>query len=333
MKLFKDMQGNYSDCIVTYFNFEEHINNYSDIKDTVLSIGYQAMWNEELRAALAELNLDKRIYFNGELPCSFNQPQRIGMRSFDLDNAFTDIYSICPYTADWANKKYFDGKEKFKRVLFPIEEKNVISSEKIYDTVFYGSICGRDHVDAVNAMKGFKYNFFTLGYQHWHPNESVSDEEVFKMHDNVPVNRKNVHTFEKWKILSQTKVMPIYNQLYLHKKHLDSIKKYDGWEDNKAFSNIEEQIACQVKPRITEAGLFKMLMLVKRDPWNAIEYWYEPDKEFIYFDSNEELPDLIHETTTNWEKYEHIVENAFKKAYNNYTTEALLKRMIKETRR
>ena len=76
-----------------------------------------------------------------------------------------------------------------------------------------------------------------------------------------------------------------------------------------------------------------MLMLVKRDPWNAIEYWYEPDKEFIYFDSNEELPDLIHETTTNWEKYEHIVENAFKKAYNNYTTEALLKRMIKETRR
>ena len=76
-----------------------------------------------------------------------------------------------------------------------------------------------------------------------------------------------------------------------------------------------------------------MLMLVKRDPWNAIEYWYEPDKDFIYFDSVEELPDLIADITNNWDDYQSILENAYNKAYNNYTTEALLARMVRETRR
>jgi len=132
--------------------------------------------------------------------------------------------------------------------------------------------------------------------------------------------------------LSKTKVVPIYNYLYLKDEQVETIKSYDKWEQNEAFSHVDQNIACQLKPRITEAAFFKMLMLVKRDPWNAIEYFYVPDEDFIYFDSVDELPDLIEETTTNWDKYQHIVENAYKKACERYTTEAVLKRMIQETR-
>ena len=114
---------------------------------------------------------------------------------------------------------------------------------------------------------------------------------------------------------------------------MKNLKRYDNWEANRAWSHIDEKRAPQLKPRVTEAALFKMLMLVKRDPWNLIEYWYEPGKDFIYFDSIEELEDLIAETTTNWEKYQPIVENAYKKAAANYTTEAILERMITQARK
>jgi spore maturation protein CgeB len=71
------------------------------------------------------------------------------------------------------------------------------------------------------------------------------------------------------------------------------------------------------------------LMLVKRDPWNAIEFFYEPEKEFLYYEDESELPDMIREITNNWEKYKFIVDNAYERAINNYTTEAVLDTMMR----
>ena len=219
---------------------------------------------------------------------------------------------------------------KFKPTIFPIDKENVLKyqqNEKEYDAIFYGSICGQDHADTVMHISNFNYKFITLGPQYWSPNVQVDMRALFDK-----VTDMNITTFQKWDILSKTKVVPIFNQLYLKDNQIELIKSYDRWNENKAFTNLDSKVACQLKPRITEAAFFKMLMLVKRDPWNAIEYFYEPDKEFIYFDSNDELPELIEETTKNWHKYEHIVQNAYNKAMKNYTTEAVLDRMIRETR-
>lgn len=327
MIMLKDMSGNYPDCIVTYFNFEEHIKKYRDIKDTILSIGYNCMWSKEVLDYIKDFDI--KVFFNGEQPCAFHQEKKFGLRSLDVDNFFTDIYTICPYTADWANELHNDGRDKFKKALFPIEEKNIIfSEEKKYDAIFYGSICGRDHAETVKAISKFNYKFITLGINHWYPNERIDDIQLVA----EKITDVGIHTFEKWKLLSETKIIPIFNQLYLHDQHVKNIKTYDSWEKNMAWTHIGQKISPQLKPRITEAALFRMLMLVKRDPWNAIEYWYEPDKEFIYFDSLEELPDMISQISNNWNDYQHIVENAYKKAFDNYTTEALLGRIMKETR-
>tara|TARA_Y100000310_G_scaffold110457_1_gene108850 strand:+ start:1558 stop:2544 length:987 start_codon:yes stop_codon:yes gene_type:complete len=328
MKLIKSLVQNYPDVIVTHFNFEKHVSKHRDINDTCLAIGYDCLWNENAYKILK--NYEKRIFFNGEHPCSFTQEHKYGLKGVGLDEIFSDIYTICPYTAKWANDTYYNGREKFKITIFPIDKENVLkfnNNKKEYDAIFYGSICGKDHEETVNHISNFNYKFITLGSQYWSPNEPVDMNNLWSKVTDV-----SIPTFQKWEILSKTKVVPIFNQLYLKDNQAEMIKTYDGWEQNKAFTNIDQKIACQLKPRITEAAFFKMLMLVKKDPWNAIEFFYEPNKDFIYFDSNDELPDLIAETTTNWEKYQHIVESAYRKAMKNYTTEAVLERMIKETR-
>ena len=71
-------------------------------------------------------------------------------------------------------------------------------------------------------------------------------------------------------------------------------------------------------------------MLVKRDPWNIIEYWFEPDKEFIYYDNEEDLPEIINGILSNWEDYESIIDNAFEKAINNYTTDHFMEIVKRE---
>ena len=329
MRLFKDMSGNYPDVIVTYFNFEKYVSHYEQVK-AALFIGYNSQFREDFHEETSH-DYKNKIFFNGEQPCAYTNPSMyIGNRSTDIANKFTDIYTICPCTADWANDLYNNGEEKFKPILFPIDKPHIATEwEKTYDAIFYGSICGQDHVDVVNTISKFKHKFLTLGVEHWYPNEPLKNVENL---GNL-ITDINISTFEKWKILSQTKVVPIYNQLYIHDQHIKNIKRYDNWEANRAWSHIDEKRAPQLKPRVTEAALFKMLMLVKRDPWNLIEYWYEPGKDFIYFDSIEELEDLIAETTTNWEKYQPIVENAYKKAAANYTTEAILERMITQARK
>jgi len=65
-------------------------------------------------------------------------------------------------------------------------------------------------------------------------------------------------------------------------------------------------------------------MLVKKNPWKVDEMWFEADKEFIFFENDDELPSLIEEITSNWHKYENIVENAFIKATTEYTVENFL---------
>lgn len=328
MKLIKDLSSNYPDCIVTHFNFDKHIAKYIADQDTTLTIGYNCTWNDKVLDFIKDY--PRRIHFNGEHPCTFTQETKLGLHGLDRGNLFTDIYTICPYTAEWANNKYHSGKNKFKPIIFPIDEENVLKYDpdiKEYDSIFYGSVCGRTHENIINNISRFKYNFTTLGRQHWYPNKSVDVAALAEK-----ITHRNITTFQKWEILSKTRTVPIVNHLFLHDAHIKHIKSYDDWQSNKAFSHLDDNIACQLKPRITEAAFFKMLMLVKRDPWNAIELFFEPGKEFLYYTEETELPSMIEDANKNWDKYKPIVDAAYTKAMENYTTEKVLDRMMRETR-
>tara|TARA_R110002020_G_scaffold241054_4_gene454145 strand:- start:2877 stop:3125 length:249 start_codon:yes stop_codon:yes gene_type:complete len=63
-------------------------------------------------------------------------------------------------------------------------------------------------------------------------------------------------------------------------------------------------------------------MLVKRDPWNLIEDFYEPQKEFVYFENSDELKDIIQDVSVNFDKYKPIIEAAYTKSLD-YTAEKI----------
>jgi hypothetical protein len=76
----------------------------------------------------------------------------------------------------------------------------------------------------------------------------------------------------------------------------------------------------QTKSRYFEAAFCKSLILMYRDNWNLIEEWFTPNIDFIYWNNESELRDLVIDASNNYEKYLPIIENAYNKAINNYTT-------------
>lgn len=85
----------------------------------------------------------------------------------------------------------------------------------------------------------------------------------------------------------------------------------------------------QIKTRPFEAAFCKSLILCKRDEWNIIEEWFEPDKEFLYFSNETELKQIIIKVLTNYEDYHSIIDAAHDRATHNYTTRHFIKTYLK----
>ena len=121
--------------------------------------------------------------------------------------------------------------------------------------------------------------------------------------------------------------MVIVNLLFLKPVEIDNIKGLGDWEKNEAFSHLESGTIPQQKTRAIESAVNKCLMLVRRDPWNVIEHWFQPDVDFIYYNDEDDLANKINEVLLDWDSYSSIIENAFQKVVSNYTTEKFVNRI------
>ena len=131
----------------------------------------------------------------------------------------------------------------------------------------------------------------------------------------------NLNFQEKINLVAETKISVCYNIVHVAPQHIPAIKSYSQWESNEAFKEVEKRnVMPQFKTRAHEAAISRTLNLVQRDPWNIIERYYEPEKEFIYFNNETDLRNKIKDITNNWSDYQTIIENAYEKALN-YTTE------------
>jgi spore maturation protein CgeB len=63
-----------------------------------------------------------------------------------------------------------------------------------------------------------------------------------------------------------------------------------------------------------------------KDNWNVAERYYEPEREFIYFENAKDLKEKIEEIKDNWEDYQEITERAYQKAMN-YTTDKFVSKI------
>jgi spore maturation protein CgeB len=85
---------------------------------------------------------------------------------------------------------------------------------------------------------------------------------------------------------------------------------------------FDDGIMPQFKVRTHEIASCKSLMIVKRDPWNLVEDFYTPDKEFIYFDDFDQLDDILQDVSDNFENYTDIIEAAYQRSLD-YTVEKI----------
>ena len=312
MKVVNDFRGHYDDSLERHYKYE----NFGDNSDTSVFLhgdGCIQHYDEYLQSYG---DYSKRVTFNYEQPSGWQTADlttKYAKRSADTSKFFHKIYTICPYTAEWLNEvqkeeRFIVSCHPFERDIAKTKEEDFV---KEYDALYWGGIHHKDHVDIVKAISQFKYNFITLGLGYW-PLQDFSCVEF--------VTRVNVPRETMWDIMRKTKITITNNLLYCTEAQAQSPKTIGGWEKNKAFQHLEERIVPQLKTRAIEAAFNKSLLLVKRDPWNVIEYWWEPDKDFVYYDDEQDLNEKIDEIANNWEKYRHIPESAYKKALENHTT-------------
>ena len=327
MKVLRDPSGNYPDCLSSYISFEDYENLGDD--DTILFYGAAAVHNKELIDDNSDYKT--KIYYQEEHPSGLHTiDHESNIKSMKLAYPFDVVYSNCPYTVDWLNEVEYKT-EKYKLGSFILNEKYVPTKnnggfnihnvpKKIKDVCYWGHLLANKTSVVENIVKEiskFNYEFCSLGLD--------AGSEYYKY-----LTGHNLNRLELWQRMRQCKIMVIQNLLYLDHQEVENVKRLPEWEKNKCFTHLDLNIIPQIKTRAFEAAFNKTLMLVKKDPWNVIEHWFEPDVDFVYYDNEETLGVRIKEILNDWEKYSVLTENAFNKAMSNYTTKHLVNKMIKE---
>tara|TARA_R100001129_G_scaffold39273_2_gene26389 strand:+ start:106 stop:1074 length:969 start_codon:yes stop_codon:yes gene_type:complete len=318
MIIVEDYRGCYGDALERYYNFED----FSDGSDNkVLFHGMGTVETPECKAQYK--GYDKKAFWNLEQPAAwYGGDKNYMVTSANIDKYFQKIMTICPYTSEWLNSMH--NSDVFVPSFMPFGERHVHhgKEDKIYDVIYWGHISSQTHLNFIDAMKSFKYNFLSLGLDYWHQEFRNSGHGEYITAVNLPRE-------DMWSLLRKTKICLITNCAYLTDQQIKNVKSIKGWKQCGAFSHIDQGSVPQYKTRMIESAVNRTLMLVKRNPWKVDEMWFEPGKDFIYFEKDEELPNLIEHITTNWHQYESIVENAFVKATTRYTVKNFIN-LVKE---
>ena len=244
---------------------------------------------------------DRRCLLAFWSPCEFTQKK--DFYHFDDYEFFTEVYCVCPFTCKFMNDYY--GYEKFKYIPYMFTNRSVTEFGNYdADCSWMGSIHGQDHIRAIEVMSEFKYKFMTSQRNTWmrHPYEFEKCTHVFLPND------------EKLKQLSKCRSSLSFNMIYM-----SPASKKNNFD---VFDRFDEGIMPQFKVRTFEIASCKSLLIVKRDPWNLIEDFFEPEKDFIYFDNFDELRDIIHDVSQNFENYQGIIDSAYERV-QDFTAEKI----------
>ena len=60
----------------------------------------------------------------------------------------------------------------------------------------------------------------------------------------------------------------------------------------------------QLKSRPFESAMCKSLILCKKDEFNFIETWFEPNVDFLYYETNLDLENTINKVISNYNDYQ-----------------------------
>lgn len=276
----------YPDVINSYYDLERFDDG---ITDWALFQGYDASNNRIMRDKCKLIS--KRVYLNLEAPTAFCSTNNC----IEQQKYFSHVYTLCPYTTDFMNKS--NAVTKFYTIPFPYREQcfsPYSTDSKTYDVVYMGTAMCKEHIEIIEVMKDYKYNFISI-YPDGNP------------------TLLNVTSQKKWDVLSNTKVTIAMNLCPVGSNHKNWIKSNPNWEQIEAFNNLESGYIPQFKPRVIEAMRLNTLVLVRRDPWNVIEHWFEEGKHFLYWDDIEDLRSKLKQVLEHYDSYSGMIAEANKR--------------------
>ncbi len=324
---------------VQFFGFEKFEDKAGDFIFVPARVNFNGFNSPEYK--------DKNIvYYELEEPNRFMAGDPTFRREAYGDEHFYKILSACPYTTEWLNKK--QGNSKRTHVFVPFNEELIPpKTEKIYDVIYVGAIHSRFILDIIKTIAKFNYRYVSMSewltYPLWR-NTKVARKllSFFPKTKSRYITNQNVTYLGKLKLVSQTKISVVHTLLSANAPAVRNIQKTEGWEANKAFTLVprksfwntlgnylfqKEYPIPQQKGRLFETALCRSLLLCKKDPFGEIERYFEPGKEFVYYEEGR-LEEKVREILAHWDEYEPVIENAFQKAQREYTTERFVEKYL-----
>ena len=296
MKIVADLSAEVPDTNAFHFKLEE----LSEESGRTLFYGYNS-------AISTKSSEEEQVFFNNWSPCEFAQTKPDAL---SFDKTFDYVYTICPFTARWLNE--VNENNRYRYIFYPFNKSiTPETQEKKCDVIYHGGIHGVEHEDCLKTISKFNYRYVTMRH---HINQRTIEHLHFGTDFDLPFA-------EKIKLVAQSKASVCFNFVNNEPKHTQNIKSYPLWEKNEAFSEVDKwNVMPQFKTRFHEAAISRTLNLCMKDSWNVVEDYYEPGKEFLYFEDMEELEEILDDVKHNWEDYKDIVEAAYLRA-QDYTTE------------
>lgn len=215
------------------------------------------------------------------------------------DSKVKKILNPDKYSVEYYNKLY--NTDKWQLVFYPFNKSLIPpETEKIYDVYYTGGFYSNDMYKAILTMQKFNHCLVK--------NAGVSHQEKLILNSKSKISI--THCLLQWPA---------------HFNYLSSVHA-----GHRGLCKIQEtggQVP-QFKTRILEAAASKSLILNFFDPWNEIEDYFTPNVDFLYWYDEKDLEDKIHHIINNYDSYKPMVENAFNKLINNFTTKHYFEKFL-----
>ena len=178
--------------------------------------------------------------------------------------------------------------------------------------------------------------------------------------DDPRVTHRSASYEEKMKLMAQSKITIVHNLHFMDSFHVANLQTIPDYSNNQAFAQVPrvnsniplsirriittalrlfrkftktyektEILVPHIKSRTFEAAFSRSLMLVQKDPFNVIEKFFEPNTEFVYYEPGE-LKQKLAEVLKNYQDYKPIIDRAYQRAIENYTSDAFFNAHLKD---
>lgn len=273
-----------------FMNFEKYEN---EARDCYL---FMADFYDELYSG--KYDDKERVALTLEEPnfCVYQGPKVILHKKADT------ILTLCPYTAELFDNRTF--------VFFPFSEDWIPPDhEKVIDVSYFGSmpkaVPWESYIRNVFTKYNYRFGHYSMG--------------------NVP----RCSYRDKMTMLSASKVAVVHGLCNIDPSTKANYLNFPLGEKNKAFEHLDKGMAPQIKSRMFEAAFSQCVILCQRDYWNPIEYFFEPEKEFMYFSDEEDLSKKLDHIINHYDEFDEMRESAYNRAINNYTTKHFVQNYLK----